>query len=195
MKPLKTCPDPKFGPNMIWEYVVVTERVNKVNKTELRESVCVNEEHVKRDVADFLKREVDNPDAIKGTHYNFAIFSRRRDLEDKFFPPPPRPDVITDNRALYPMRRHKGWDYNIFNVEGSRYAGVIFDIYRRPYYQTVSAATTEMAIKMSRATIDLLVKGQCVTLGFKIDAGRAIREKEETAQKEAAKTRRKGGKS
>jgi hypothetical protein len=193
MKKLVVCPDPLFAPNMIWNFVVVTERVNKIGKTDTREHTCVTEEDVKKDIADFLKHEVDNPDAVKGTHYNFGIFVRSPDLENRLFPPPPKPDKIIDHRALFQLRRHKGWEYNIFHVEGDLFAGIIFDRYRRPYYQTNSAPTTEKAIEMARDIIEILSKGQCVAIGFKLDEGKAIREKEEKAQKDAAKTRR-GGK-
>ena len=73
---------------MIWNYVVVTERVNKIGKTETRESIYIEEEQVKENISNFIKNEVDNLDAIKGTHYNFGIFYRNKDLENKMFPRP-----------------------------------------------------------------------------------------------------------
>ena len=193
MKKLMTVADPIWGPNMIWKYLIVTERVNKAGKTDMREKVCITEKDVKDDIAAFLKLEVDNPDAIRGVHYNWGIFIRSPEMENRLFPPPPKPDKIVNHMALFPLRWHKGWAYNIFEVEGGLFAGIVFDRNRRPYYQTLALPVHD-AIRMAKAIIDLLVKGQCVAIGFKLDEGRAIREKQEQAQAGAAKDRRKGGK-
>ena len=96
----------------------------------------------------------------------------------------PKPDNLASNKALFPMRRHKGWKYNIFHSTGKTgvtklYIGIVFDRYRRPYYQTLSVDTVEKAIELARNIIDLLAKGQCVSVGFKLDEGKSIREKEE----------------
>lgn len=102
----------------------------------------------------------------------------------------PRPDELSSNKAMFPMRRHKKREYNIFEVEMG-YVGIVFDQYRRPYYQTDRCAYIGQAIERSKRIAELLAKGQCVPFGFKLDKGKAIREKEEQAQAGAAKTRRK----
>lgn len=94
----------------------------------------------------------------------------------------PKPDKLASNKAVFPMRTHKKWKYNIFSLQGGHYTGIVFDRYRRPYYQTLPAPTTEKAIERARNLIELLVKGQCVSVGFKLDEGKAIREKEEQAR-------------
>ena len=106
----------------------------------------------------------------------------------------PKPDKIIDHRALFPLRRHKRWNYNIFTAEGNQFVGIVFDCYRRPYYQTLACPDAEIAIKASRRICELLGKGQCVAIGFKLDEGKAIREREEGTRKNAAVIRRKGGK-
>jgi hypothetical protein len=106
----------------------------------------------------------------------------------------PKPDPL-ESMALFSMRRHKGWNYNIFRVKDSNlFAGIVFDQYRRPYYQTTSTPLIEEAVNQSRSIAELLWKGQCICFGFKLDEGKAIREKEENLQKSAAKTRRGGQK-
>jgi hypothetical protein len=71
------CPDPRFAPNMIWNYVVVTERINKLGKSELHCLPGVTEEDVKGDIDNFLKYEVENPAAVRGVHYNYAVFVKK----------------------------------------------------------------------------------------------------------------------
>lgn len=71
---LVTVNDPLFAPNMIWNYVVVTERINKIGKLEINERPCVTEEQVQEEIEQFLQFYVINPDAIKGVHYNYAVF-------------------------------------------------------------------------------------------------------------------------
>jgi hypothetical protein len=71
---LMTANDPLFAPNMIWKYVVVTERINKLGKLEINERPCVTEEQVQEEVEEFLKFYVINPDAVKGVHYNYGVF-------------------------------------------------------------------------------------------------------------------------
>jgi hypothetical protein len=73
---LVECPDPRFAPNMVWNYVVVTERVQKNGKTDLSEIVCVTEEDVKEAIDNFLKYNVVNPAAVRGVHYNYAVFAK-----------------------------------------------------------------------------------------------------------------------
>jgi hypothetical protein len=76
---LVTANDPLFAPNMIWNYVVVTERINKLGKNELHCSPCVTEDDIKNDIENFLKYSVKNPDAKRGIHYNYAVFTRKLD--------------------------------------------------------------------------------------------------------------------
>lgn len=102
----------------------------------------------------------------------------------------PKPDRLATNMALFPMRRHKGWNYNIFNTVNGLFAGIVFDRNRRPYYQTLSLPLMD-AIRMSKSISEQLAKGQCIATGFKLDEGKAIREKQEQAQTVAAKDRRK----
>ena len=71
---LMTANDPLFAPNMIWNYVVVTERINKLGKLEIHQAVCVTEDDVKEEIENFLKFYVINTDAIKGVHYNYGVF-------------------------------------------------------------------------------------------------------------------------
>jgi hypothetical protein len=68
--------DPLFAPNMIWNYVVVTERINKIGRLEIQERVCVTEKDVKESIENFLKYTVINPKAVRGVHYNYAVFTR-----------------------------------------------------------------------------------------------------------------------
>jgi hypothetical protein len=74
MPKLMTANDPLFAPNMIWKYVVVTERINKLGKLEIHQAVCVTEDDVKEEIENFLKYSVINPDAVKGVHYNYGVF-------------------------------------------------------------------------------------------------------------------------
>lgn len=76
---LMTANDPRFAPNMIWNYVVVTERINKLGKNELHCSPCVTEKDIKGELIDFFKYSVKNPDAKRGIHYNYAVFTRKLD--------------------------------------------------------------------------------------------------------------------
>ena len=76
---LMTANDPRFAPNMIWNYVVVTERINKIGKLEIDERICVDENEVAEEINRFLKYEVANPDAVKGVHYNYAVFAKNPD--------------------------------------------------------------------------------------------------------------------
>ena len=69
--------DPMFAPNMIWNYVVVTERINKIGKMEIDSTPCVTEDDVKEEIETFLKWHVVNPKAVKGVHYNYAVFKRQ----------------------------------------------------------------------------------------------------------------------
>jgi hypothetical protein len=71
---LITANDPLFAPNMIWKYVVVTERINKLGKLEIHEEPCTTEEEVIETIDNFMKYTVINPDAVKGVHYNYAVF-------------------------------------------------------------------------------------------------------------------------
>lgn len=103
----------------------------------------------------------------------------------------PKPAPLKNNKGLFAMRRHKGRDYNIFETVDGKFVGITFDINRRPFYQTVPAETPDRAIDYSRQMLDILVKGQFTGLGIKLDEGKAIREKEQGLQKEAAKERRK----
>ena len=48
--------DPLFSPKMIWNYVVITERINKLGKFDMHCSPCVTEEDVKEDIDNFLDR-------------------------------------------------------------------------------------------------------------------------------------------
>jgi hypothetical protein len=64
---------------MIWNYVVVTERVNKIGRTEMNSSPCITLEQVKEDIDNFLKWHVENPAAVKGVHYNYAVFAKDPD--------------------------------------------------------------------------------------------------------------------
>ena len=105
----------------------------------------------------------------------------------------PKPGKLKSNRALFALRRHRGQNYNIFELEGGGYAGIVFDRNRRPYYQTPSRSLVIEAIKAARSICELLSKGQCVPYGFKLDEGKAIREREEGTRKNAAIIRRKGG--
>lgn len=73
---LVTSRHPEFAPNMIWNYVVVTERINKTGSLDISERPCVTEEHVQDEIERFLQYYVINPDAIKGVHYNYAVFKR-----------------------------------------------------------------------------------------------------------------------
>ena len=91
------------------------------------------------------------------------------------------------NKALFPLRRYRGYNYNIFYTEDGQYAGLVFDYNHRPYYQTLTCPDRARAVIASRRVIELLAKKQCVAVGFKLDEGKAIREKEEQAQTAAAK--------
>ena len=101
----------------------------------------------------------------------------------------PKPEPLITNMAIYPMRRHKGWKYNIFNTANGLFAGIVFDRNRRPYYQTLSLPLAD-AIRMSKSIAEQLAKGQCISVGFKLDEGKTIREKQEQARTGAAKIRR-----
>ena len=107
----------------------------------------------------------------------------------------PKPDIIIDNMGVFLMRRSHGREYNVFRLDGDRYASIVFDRNRRPYWQSPAAVSIEDAIKFARRTCEILAKGQCIAFGFTIDEGKAIREKEELAQKQAAMVRRGGKKS
>jgi len=168
----------------------VTERLTKSGKIELGKHLCVTIDEVKQNIKIFLAHGVNNPDAVRCINYNFGIFTLNPQLGVELFPDPPKPDPLVTNMAIFPMRRHKGWNYNIFNIPNGMFAGIVFDRNRRPYYQTPFASTIEQAIKYVRAMCDLLGKGQCINFGFKLDEGKAIRMKEEQAQTIAAKIRR-----
>lgn len=76
---LITANDPRFAPDMIWNYVVVTERINKLGKNELHCEPCVTEGEVMESIENFLKYSVGNSDAKRGVHYNYAVFSRNKE--------------------------------------------------------------------------------------------------------------------
>lgn len=71
---LMTANDPLFAPNMILNYVVVTERINKLGKLETHYEPCLSEEDVIETINNFMELTVINPDAIKGVHYNYGVF-------------------------------------------------------------------------------------------------------------------------
>jgi hypothetical protein len=79
IRKLMTANDPRFSPNMIWNYVVVTERINSIGKNEMHCEPCVTEEEVKESIENFLIFSVGNPDAKQGIHYNYAVFTRKAD--------------------------------------------------------------------------------------------------------------------
>ncbi len=202
MKKLVSATDTLFNPAVPYNYVLVIEKIHPNSKKPVISVIpCVLDDQIFDGIRKFMTAEIDNPDAVRGVHYDIGIYRRdrpwERDLLQSMFPPKPKPDKL-HSRGLYLMRRHRGWNYNIFKVDGKSlpqyYAGIIFDRNRRPYYQTHALLTTASTITLCRDIIDLLVKSQCVPDGmaFKIDEGKAIRDREDALRSNSTKKRRKG---
>jgi hypothetical protein len=190
-----------LGPSVSYHYMLVTKKLHPFSKKPVIHMIpCVTDDNIFDGIRNFMSKEIDNPDAVRGVHYDIGIYRRdqnwERDLLESMYPPKPKPDAIFD-RALYPMKTYRSWNYNIFLVNRTAiqlYAGIVFDRNRRPYYQTLAFDTIEKTINSSRDIIDLLVKGQCIPEGmaFKVDEGKAIREKEEALRTSTKKSIRRG---
>lgn len=90
---------------------------------------------------------------------------------------PKKGEEMTD-MALYPMRRHRSKEYNIFVLPDGKFEGRVFDRNRRVYSKTRPCLTVERAIYAAKADCELYAKGMCV-VGILVDAGKSIRIKEE----------------
>jgi hypothetical protein len=77
------------------------------------------------------------------------------------------------------MKTFKDVNYNIFEREGGKYEGLVFDQYRRILFKTHLRDTREEAIDESHRIIKSYRKGFCMTScgGIFVDEGKPIREK------------------
>jgi len=104
------------------------------------------------------------------------------------------------DKGLFQMRSWHGYNYNVFNTTDNQFEGRVFDRFRRIDYKTYPVPTTDRAIDICRAIIELIAKSQCVPSGMAIhvDEGKPIREKEDKEymkfKKDMRKANREAGK-